>query len=90
MTHSSCLIDEVFIDKYCQSDEKKKLLEDKKKKEEEEKINAAKQKEEEERKRKEEEEKKGQDPSKADKVQETMNKNSLIEKEGKHITNISL
>ena len=90
VTHSSCLIDEVFIDKYCQSDEKKKLLEDKKKKEEEEKINAAKQKEDEERKRKEEEEKKGQEPSKVDKVQETMNKNSLIEKEGKHITNISL
>ena len=56
--HSSWLIDEVFIDKYCQSDEKKKLEEDKKKKEEEEKINAAKKKEEEEKKRLEEEEKK--------------------------------
>ena len=75
-THSSWLIDEVFIDKYCQSDEKKKLEEEKKKKEDEEKINST--------KKNEKEEKKIQDPSKVIKVQETMNKNSLIEK-GKHL-----
>jgi len=39
--HSSCLIDEVFVDKYCQNDEKKQLARDKKKKEEEEKDKAA-------------------------------------------------
>lgn len=33
--HSSCLIDEVFIDKFCKTDEKKNLEQDKKKKEEE-------------------------------------------------------
>ena len=37
VTHSSCLIDEVFIDKYCDTSEKKALEAEKKRKEEEDK-----------------------------------------------------
>lgn len=48
--HSSCLIDEVFIEKYCRDDERKKLEAEKKKKEEEDKLKAEEQQREEERK----------------------------------------
>jgi hypothetical protein len=36
--HSSCLIDEVFIEKFCDNSEKKELEEAKKKKEEQDKL----------------------------------------------------
>ena len=60
--HSSCLIDEVFVDKYCRSEEKKTLEIEKKKKEEEERQKAEKQKLEEEQKRLKEENKGKEDP----------------------------
>lgn len=61
VTHSSCLIDEVFIDKYCDTSEKKALAAEKKRKEEEEKKKAEEdaKKAQEEEKRKAEREAKG-------------------------------
>jgi hypothetical protein len=40
--HSSCLIDEVFIEKFCDNSEKKELEDAKKKKEEQDKLKAEK------------------------------------------------
>jgi hypothetical protein len=73
--HSSCLIDEVFIDKYCKGDEKKELEEAKKKKEEEDKKRAEEEKVKEEQKRKEEEEKKNNPDGQG------ANMNSIVDKE---------
>ena len=73
--HSSCLIDEVFVDKYCLSEEKKTLEMEKKKKEEEEKQKAEKQKLEEEQKRLNEENK-----GKANEDSKDANKQSVMDK----------
>jgi hypothetical protein len=51
--HSSCLIDDVFIEKYCKSIENKELEEAKQKKDEEEKLKAENEKLEEEKKQQE-------------------------------------
>jgi hypothetical protein len=59
--HSSCLIDEVFIEKFCDNSEKKELEEAKKKKEEEDKLKTEKDLLAEEQKKIDEENNKNQD-----------------------------
>jgi hypothetical protein len=80
LPHSSCLIDEVFVDKYCKTDEKKQLELDKKKKEEEEKEKAEKDKLSEEQKLLDEANKNNMEEDKDAKDVIDFNKDSIIDK----------
>lgn len=84
VTHSSCLIDEVFVEKYCTTSERKALEIEKKKKEEEDKIKAEEDKKKEEQKKKLEEEKKGAGIQEDVKQEEEEQKNSVMDKDSEN------
>lgn len=84
--HSSCLIDEVFIEKYCQNDEKKNMEKEKQKKEEEDKKKAEEDKVAEEQKRLDEENKtvnlNGENAKEEEKQNpDELNKNSIMDRD---------